>query len=91
MAVLSRASSKWCIAGSAGGSWILPFGDSTMTPVPTDYDGVGAADLAMYAAATGTWSIRASATGTDRTETFGGPLEDPVLLLPLIHAWFGLP
>jgi hypothetical protein len=74
------------IAGSAGGSWILPFGDSTMTPVPTDYDGDGAR--------TSRCTPRRPAPGASApppphrpTETFGGPLEDPVLLLPLIQFW----
>ncbi|NCD23737.1 MAG: VCBS repeat-containing protein, partial [Spartobacteria bacterium] len=91
VAVLSRASSTWCISYSGGGSLVLPFGYRTMTPVPADYDGDGAADVAMCHEASGRWYVRQSSNGAHRQETLGGPDFIPVLLLPLIHSWFGLP
>jgi hypothetical protein len=90
LAVLSRATSTWCINYSAGGSLILPFGYKTMTPVPADYDGDGAADVAMYHSPSGRWYLRQSSNGAHRQETLGGPGHIPVLLIPLIHSWFGL-
>ena len=91
IAVLSRANSKWCIGYSGGGSLIATFGYKTMTPVPADYDGDGRADIAMYHAASGKWYIRQTASGIHRQVTLGGAGQIPVLLLPLIHSWFGLP
>ncbi|MGD9612505.1 MAG: FG-GAP repeat domain-containing protein, partial [Kiritimatiellia bacterium] len=83
--------SKWCIGYSGGGSLILEFGYKTMTPVPADYDGDGKADIAMYHSASGKWYIRQSTTGIHRQATLGGAGQIPVLLIPLIHSWFGLP
>ena len=36
----------------------MPFGDATDTPVPGDYNGDGATDLAVYRQSTGTWHVR---------------------------------
>src|SRR5262249_41243845 len=46
----------------------------------TDYDGDGASDLAVYEAATGTWSIRDSGTNFTnlRTIAWGGAGDTPV-------------
>jgi hypothetical protein len=87
IAILNRPTSKWCILFSGGGGEIVEFGWKTMIPVPADYNGDGRADIAMYAAANGVWHIR----GQPGLADFGGPGKIPVLLLPMIHAWFALP
>ena len=92
IAVYHRASGNWHIRYSSGIQWQVPhFGWAGTIPVQADYDGDGIADLAIYHPATGNWSILRSATGTLAEFQLGGPGQIPVLLCPLIHAWFGLP
>ena len=92
IAVYHRASGNWHIRYSSGIQWQVPhFGWAGTIPVQADYDGDGIADLAIYHPATGNWSILRSATGTLAEYQLGGPGQIPVLPLPLIHSWFGLP
>lgn len=87
-----RASGNWHIRYSSGIQWQVPhFGWAGTIPVQADYDGDGIADLAIYHPATGNWSILRSATGALAEFQLGGPGQIPVLPLPLIHSWFGLP
>ena len=63
----------------------------TMAPMPADYDGDGLADVAMCHAPSGTWYVRDSFTGADRSFPLGGPGQLPAHRIPLLHSWYDLP
>jgi hypothetical protein len=86
--VYDRAAGRWSIWGFGRGEgfWIasgfeVDWGGPTMEPVPGDYDGDGAWDLACYERATGNWYIR-SGLGEDAPIRlglqWGGPGMVPV-------------
>ena len=39
------------------GQFTIAFGDGTDTPVPGDYDGDGATDVAVFRSSTATWYV----------------------------------
>ena len=90
VAVFTRATARWQVAYSGGGSLAMAFGWSAVLPVPADYDGDGTADLAIYHPAGGKWYIRQSSDLATVVKTLGGPGQNPVLRNSLIHSWFKL-
>ena len=87
IAILNRPTSKWCILFSSGGGEVVEYGWKTMIPVPADYNGDGKTEIAMYVPSTGFLYIR----GKPALTVLVGPYKFLILLLPTIHAWFGLP
>jgi hypothetical protein len=59
-------------------------GLSTDTPVPGDFDGDGKTDVAVYRAATGTWTFLMSSTNftTPASVQWGLPGDVPILKRP---------
>ena len=71
----STASWEWLL--STGDEWTVPFGSSTMLPVPADYDGDGVVDIALFQRATGDWYFQYSSGGS-RVIRFGWTKTVPV-------------
>jgi hypothetical protein len=85
LAVYRPSTSQWFIlhnlvnAGSNGSQQIVTFGpaNSSLKPVPGDYEGVKSDQIALYDPSTGNWYVRNSPTGlTDAVVNVGGQSGD---------------
>lgn len=68
----------WEIYGSLVGNTQRTLGSGVDLPVPGDYDGDGRADAAVFGPMTGAWTILHTASGAQRTVSWGGPGDIPV-------------
>ena len=92
IAVFHRETGNWYLLCSTAGIRIEEWGWSATAPVPADYNGDGVADILVYHQAAGDWYVLGSEPGLPLgIVPFGWSAARPVLLQPLIHAWFGLP
>ncbi len=85
-----RGMGVWFLSFRTGGMRTVPFGGQGTIPVPADYDGDGAADLAVHHLGIGGWYILQSTTEEILAQSLGGASRIPVLLVSMLHAWFGL-
>jgi hypothetical protein len=75
LAVWRPGEGQWQLSGAGDVAWT---GSADDRPVPADYDGDGAADLATWTPATATWTIQYSAGGTTERLVHGVPGDVPV-------------
>ncbi len=74
----SYRAGTWEIYGSVVGNTQRRLGSGLDLPVPGDYDGDGRADAAVFGPMTGAWTILQSASGAQRTVSWGAAGDIPV-------------
>jgi glucose/arabinose dehydrogenase len=77
--IAATADGVWYVLRSSTGTAVATcWGQTGDVPVPADYDGDGATDVAVFRPATGTWYLVPSGSGVAATVAWGLPGDQPV-------------